>query len=166
MRDTRALIVGRYQPFHLGHLKAIETIAGNTEEIIIGIGSAQESHTLKNPFTSGERIMMIKRSLSANFKGHILPIPDLYNNAVWVSHVVSLVPEFHVVYSRNPLVKRLFKEADFEVREQPLFNKEEYSGTEIRKRIIEGDIWEDLVPKGVLEIIEEIDGVNRLKELA
>ena len=44
----RGLFVGRFQPVHSGHLKALEYVFEQVEEVIIGIGSAQVSHTLKN----------------------------------------------------------------------------------------------------------------------
>jgi len=97
---------------------------------------------------------------------HIIPIPDVHNNAIWVSHVVSFSPPFEVVYSGNPLVKRLFKEAGFETKTQPMFKRKEYWGTEIRDRMIKGKNWEELVPTSVLEVMREIKAVARLKDLS
>src|SRR5207245_2773190 len=61
----RALFVGRFQPFHRGHLATVRRILETNDEIIVGIGSAQYSHTGENPFTAGERYEMIKRALDA-----------------------------------------------------------------------------------------------------
>ena len=165
----RGLLIGRFQPFHLGHMYVIKKIAEEVDEIIIGIGSAQKSHSLENPFTAGERLMMISRSLYENGidkNYYIIPINDIDNNSLWVSHVKSLTPPFDKVYSGNPLVKRLFKEAGKEVATPPLFNRKEYSGTEIRRRMLNGEPWEELVPKAVVEVIEEVKGVERLRDLA
>ena len=65
----------------------------------------------------------------------------------------------------QPLTRRLFEEAGYNVRSAPLFNREVYSGTEIRKRIISGKEWEHLVPKGVAETIIEVGGDQRLRDL-
>ncbi len=168
MKKKRGLLIGRFQPFHKGHLFVVEKILEEVDEIIIGIGSAQISHTLENPFTAGERLMMIAKSLfenGINKTFYIIPIPDVNNNAIWVSHVKSLTPPFDVVYSGNPLVKRLFKEAGIEVRTPPLYNRKLFSGTEIRKRMINDEDWQSLVPKAVVSVVEEIDGVSRLKDL-
>jgi nicotinamide-nucleotide adenylyltransferase len=165
----RGLLIGRFQPFHKGHVYVIKEILKEVDEIIIGIGSAQLSHTLENPFTAGGRVTMISKSLFENGikkNFYIIPINDVNNNSLWVSHVKSLTPPFQIVYSANPLVKRLFKEVGMEVRTPPLFNREKYSGTEIRRRILEDEPWEDLVPKAVVETIKEVDGVRRMKELA
>ncbi|MGD1061034.1 MAG: nicotinamide-nucleotide adenylyltransferase [Methanomassiliicoccales archaeon] len=162
-----ALVIGRFQPFHRGHLEVIRTISEDCDTVTIGIGSAQFSHTIENPFTAGERHLMISRALKdARVEDYFLvPIIDINRYAVWVSHVVSLVPLFQAIYSNNPLTRRLFEEAGFEVRDSPMFNREVYSGTEIRRRMIVGEDWRTAVPSAVAEVVEEIDGVNRLKEL-
>jgi len=166
--DLNALIIGRFQPFHKGHLEVVRKIAKECDSVIIGIGSAQFSHTLDNPFTAGERHLMISRSLrEEELKNYFLvPIIDVNRYAVWVAHVASLVPPFKVVYSNNALTRRLFEEAGCEVRASPLYNRESYSGREIRRRMMAGEEWEHLVPQAVARVIEEIGGVARLKDLS
>ncbi len=162
-----ALVIGRFQPFHKGHLEVVRAIAEESDTVTIGIGSAQFSHTLENPFTAGERHLMISRALKeVGLEDYFLvPIVDINRYAVWVAHVVSLVPPFQAIYSNNPLTRRLFEEAGYEVRDSPLFNRDVYSGTEIRRRMITGEDWRSAVPNAVAAVIDEIDGVNRLKEL-
>ena len=55
---VRGLLVGRLQPIHDGHMDVISRILAEVDEVIIGIGSAQLSHTLKDPFTAGERMWL------------------------------------------------------------------------------------------------------------
>ncbi len=166
--DNFSLVVGRFQPLHVGHMDVIRKCAEESEHLTIGIGSAQYSHTPENPFTAGERYMMINKTLRDegidNYS--IVPIEDLNRYPVWVSHVVSLVPPFKRVYSNNPLTKRLFQEAGFEVRASPLYNREIFSGTEIRRRIVNDEEWRPLVPAPVAEVIDAIDGVERLKQIS
>ena len=161
------LIIGRFQPFHNGHMEVIRKICSECDHIIIGIGSAQYSHTEKDPFTAGERYQMIAEALRSegmdNF--YIVPIEDLNRYAVWVSQVESMCPPFNVVYSNNPYTRRLFQEAGYEVRDSPLYNRSEYSGTEVRNRIREGKEWEHLVPDAVAKVIKQCDGVNRISDL-
>jgi len=162
--------VGRMQPVHDGHLDVIKRILDEVDEVIIGIGSAQLSHTLKDPFTAGERVMMLTKALTENgvpaSSYYIIPIEDISCNSVWVAHVEMLTPPFKYVYSGNPLVQRLFVEAGYQVTEPPLFNREIYSGTEVRKRMLQDENWEDLVPDSVLEVINEVEGILRLKHLS
>ncbi len=163
----RGFYIGRFQPFHLGHRKVITEIAKRVDELVIGIGSAQQSHTPENPFTAGERIMMISRSLEdLDLYYYVIPINDIYRNAIWVSHVRSMTPPFTDVFSNNPLVTRLFHEAGYGVKYSPMYNRHEYSGTEIRRRMLAGEDWEKLVPKEVVDVIKEIKGVERLKAVA
>ncbi|MCL5408375.1 MAG: nicotinamide-nucleotide adenylyltransferase [Candidatus Thermoplasmatota archaeon] len=164
----RPLLIGRFQPFHNGHMWLARKIINEYGSLIIGIGSAQESHTLSNPFTAGERQYMIQRALEADsiHDYYLVPIEDLYRNSLWVSHIVSLTPPFDIAISANPLVKRLFMEAGKNVLEPKMKSRELYSGREIRKKIIEGEKWDDLVPDQVYKVIMEIDGIKRLQDLA
>ncbi|KAA0005467.1 MAG: nicotinamide-nucleotide adenylyltransferase [Thermoplasmata archaeon] len=163
----KALFVGRFQPFHNGHLRVLKTVYKDFDEIIIGIGSSQYSNTLENPFTAEERKEMIEKTLDRegikNYK--IYFIPDIHNYPKWVSHVESIVPKFDVVISNNLLTSKLFSEKGYIVRNTPLFEREKYSGKEIRRRMLEGREWKNLVPKQVVDIIEKIKGVERIKNL-
>jgi nicotinamide-nucleotide adenylyltransferase len=120
-----------------------------------------------NPFTSGERHLMISNTLKDegidNY--HIVTLEDLNRYSLWVAHVVSHSPKFDVVYAHNPVSIRLFSEAGFDVVELELYKPDQYSGTEIRRRMIIGEEWKDLVPKRVVEVINEIDGVKRLRDI-
>jgi len=164
---TTALLIGRYQPFHNGHLEVVKKILQECDLLVIGIGSAQASHSKDNPFTGGERIMMISEALAEEgvplHRYIIVPIQDVNNNALWVSHVKAFCPPFDVTYTRNPLTKRLLGEAGIKVKQQPEFDRHKYSGTAIRERMLAGKDWESLVPKGAARIIKKIGGVERLK---
>lgn len=166
---TVGLTIGRYQPFHKGHLTVVEEISESVDEIVICIGSAQVSHEPDDPFTAGERVAMVQRALLDNEIDkffYIIPVEDISRNAAWVSHVEALTPPFDEVYSRNPLVVRLFKEAGYGVEKAPLYRREKFSGTEIRRRMLRGEEWRHLVPEGVADTVDEVDGVRRLRDLA
>ena len=110
----RGLFIGRFQPFHNGHLKGIEWALKRCDELVIAVGSTQRSFDRMDLFTAGERIEMIRRALRASkLDGRciIVPVSDINNNALWVSHLTSLCPEFQVVFSNNSLVKLLFSES-------------------------------------------------------
>ncbi len=165
----RALFIGRFQPFHKGHLEAVKMILEENDEIIIAIGSSQYSHKLENPFTAGERIVMIRKALESEGIDHsrvwIIPVPDIHIHMMWVSEVVGYTPKFDVVYTNEPLTRRLFIEAGFKVKAIPFIKRKTYSATEIRKRMIEDQNCEELEPKAVAEYIKKIDGVQRVKDL-
>jgi nicotinamide-nucleotide adenylyltransferase len=165
---TRGFYIGRFQPYHDGHHRMIERIAEDVDELVLGVGSADASHTVHDPFTAGERIMMITKALAAfDLVTYVVPIEDIDRNSVWVSHVTSMCPRFDVAYSNNPLVIQLFEERGVPVHQSPMFNREVLQGTQIRERMIEPDDdgWRDLLPEVVTETIEEIGGVERLRQL-
>src|SRR5215475_778636 len=107
----RGLMIGRFQPFHRGHFCLVNQILEDCNEIIIVVGSAQLNYRFTDPFTAGERILMVKKSLlESNFdlsKFYIIPLVDDDNNARWLSYLISMVPPFDILYSGNQLVKAL-----------------------------------------------------------
>lgn len=162
----RAFYIGRFQPYHNGHQFVIDLIAGEADEIIIGIGSAQLSHDDENPFTAGERVLMITRALeNLNKPCYVIPIEDIKRNALWVAHIISMTPPFDIVYTNNPLVIRLFREAGIPVCSPALFERQTHSGTVIRERLRCGIPWESLVPGPVVDVIHEIGGAQRIRDL-
>ena len=162
----RGFYIGRFQPYHEGHHRMVERITEDVDELVLGVGSADGSHTTHDPFTAGERIMMITKALAGfDLVTYVVPIEDIDRNSVWVSHVTSMCPRFDVAYSNNPLVIQLFEEAGVPVRQSPMFHREVLEGTQIRERMIAGENWQELVPNVVAETIEGIDGVSRLQHL-
>ena len=170
MDKVRGILIGRMQPGHNGHMEVIKRILEEVDEIVIGIGSAQLSHEVKDPFTAGERVLMMTQALAEidvdPSRYYIIPMQDINFNAIWASHVKMLTPPFSIVYSGNPLVKQLFAEEGYEVRQPPLYDRIHLSGTEVRRRILEDKNWQELVPKATADLLKEIDGVNRLKNLS
>jgi nicotinamide-nucleotide adenylyltransferase len=163
----RGFYIGRFQPYHNGHQSVLEHIADEVDEIIIGVGSAQLSHQVDNPFTAGERVLMITRSLAPlRCPFYVIPIEDIQRNALWVAHVRSMTPPFDLCYSSNPLVVQLFKEAGVRVQLPAMYERDTHSGTEIRRRMLKGERWENLVPPAVIQVIKEIDGTERLAQIA
>ena len=163
----RGFYIGRFQPYHNGHHQMVAEIAKEVDELVLGIGSAGDSHSPRNPFTAGERVMMVTKSVADfDITTYAVPIEDLDRNSVWVSHVQSMSPAFDVAYSNNPLVIQLFTEAGVEVHQSPMFNRDVLEGTELRDRMIHDESWRDLVPGPVVDIIEEIDGIERLQRVS
>lgn len=164
------MFIGRFQPVHLGHIEAIKDIIKENDELIVVIGSAQYSHTVDNPFTAGERYEMLRLALSEAgidlSKVLIVPVPDVGYHSIWVSHLKSLTPTFHVVYTNNPLVTTLFREAGYEVRPIKMYRRDELVATKIRKMMLEGTDWRSLVPRSVADFIDRINGIERLRTIA
>lgn len=165
---TTGLFVGRFQPFHLGHLATTRFALKLVDMLVIVVGSAQRSHESRNPFTAGERVSMIKASLDADSeidarKILIIPVPDVDVHSLWTKQVDMLVPKYEIVFANDPLTLHLFKEAGIKTIEAPLINRKKVSATEIRHRMVSGEEWRELVPIPASRIIDEIKGVERVR---
>ncbi|MEM0001624.1 MAG: nicotinamide-nucleotide adenylyltransferase [Desulfurococcaceae archaeon] len=167
---NRCLIIARFQPLHLGHLYVIEYCLSKFDEVIIVVGMASQSHTPENPFTAGERVEMIRRSLkwkNVDLSRVItITLPTLEVSRVAVHYVKLYSPPFEAVVTLNPIIKTIFIEEGYRVLEPPVLNRELYRGSYIRKLMSEGDDkWRGLVPPPVADLIDEIKGVERVKML-
>ncbi len=160
-----SIFPGRFQPFHLGHLYAINSILEMEGELIIIVENARESFTFNNPFTAGERMEMILGTLGKRKNVIVVPIENIKNNAEWVSYLKSMLPSFKRCYSNNILVKLLMENAGVDVIGIDFYERDKYSGTEIRKRIALGMEWKDLVPGFVYEYITSRNLDKRVRSL-
>jgi nicotinamide-nucleotide adenylyltransferase len=168
---SRGLFIGRFQPFHLGHIAAIKFALTNVDELIIVIGSSQASYDKQNPFTAGERLSMIKDSLNADTlidckKTQIVPVPDTNVQSTWTHTVDMLVPKYDVVFTNNAFTGYLFIQRNITVTEPKLLNRDDLSGTEIRRRMLKNIKWTHLVTEQTQVIIQKINGVERVKKIA
>jgi nicotinamide-nucleotide adenylyltransferase len=162
------LFIGRFQPFHKGHLEAIKFALGMVDMLWIVIGSAEKSYESRNPFTAAERLLMIKSTLEANnIKGwYAIPVYDASFHFIWTTSINMLVPSYDVVFTNDPLTKLLFKREEKKVIEIELKDRSLLSGTEIRRRIAHDLEWRSLLSNEVVNIIESVDGINRIKLLS
>jgi nicotinamide-nucleotide adenylyltransferase len=166
---VRALLVGRFQPFHHGHLSVVREVRTTrpNEELILGIGSAQDAYTWKNPFTAGERVEMTLRALrEAEITGvEVFPISDIDRHAIWVRYVETIVPPFERVYTNNPLTRLLFEQGRYTVDSPRLVDRGRLEGETIRGLIATGGDWKPHVPPAVVRYLEELDAPARLRVL-
>ena len=171
------LYVGRFQPFHLGHLSALKQALANCDFLIIGIGSSQYSNTPDNPFTATERTEMIKAALDENQIGSkkykIILVSNVENNDLWPAHVVKTVPTFDTLFTGSEIVKTLFENYNKTVGthnqkpiqiNSPTFEKD-ISATKVRQAIIKDQDWQKLVPKSVAKILQNISAPEKLKAI-
>jgi nicotinamide-nucleotide adenylyltransferase len=161
------LIIGRFQPLHWGHVRLIEWIRGDGALPHIGIGSSQFAHTRENPFTAAERRRMVEaadKALGLHIAA-ICEVPDIFDDAKWVSHVEACCGKFDMVYSNNEWTSGLFAEAGYEVRPAPLFERERLEGSKIRLLIKERglDAVREAVPEPVMAILKELDAEKRIR---
>lgn len=169
-KSERGLMIGRFQPFHRGHLYLAQQIISECHELVIAIGSSQFNYTFSNPFTAGERIYMIHEALvEANVtldKVYIIAIPNSENNSIWLQHLKSMVPKFNVLYTGNAFVKGLvMDDENLQIKNPNFLDEVNYNGTHIRTCIVSNKKWKKLVPNSIYRTITHMDGISRVKML-
>ena len=169
-KNLTAALIGRFQPFHLGHLDLIRQILTESNNVILIIGSSQANFTPHNPFTAGERIQMIRNSLMESKicleKVTLTHVMDNQNNYGWFSNLKSFAPPFDVLYTGNVFIKLLIEDEKILIREPNFSRKDLYNGSHIRQLMANDDPrWQNLVPYAVKKIISDLNGTERIRKL-
>lgn len=157
----KAGFLGRFQPFHLGHYNVIEKKKDEFKEFFVLIGSPGKSRTERNPLSFDERKSLIKACFP---ELEVVPIEDTDEspeetewsdevNREWAQKFEEKGLE--IVVSGNDLVKDIIENhTDIEVERPEMFEKNIYSGKEIRRRVKSGEEWRYLTPKCSHEKLE------------
>jgi len=161
------LLIGRFQPFHLGHLEAFRFALSKVDKLWIGIGSSNKPSEKNNPFTADERKEMILSSIDNSISNRIqiFLIPDLENHQKWIENIDMIVPDFEVIFTNDELTQLLYSKRGKKVISVPFKNREVLSGTNIRNKILSDQDWQTMIPDGTKTILEKIGANNRLKIL-
>lgn len=159
--ETIGAIVGRFQPFHLGHAKLIQTMLNNHHYIKIGVGSSQYAGTPDNPFSFEQRKKMIELTLKAkkisNARYSIYAIPDLHDYEKWGSSVIEILSPFDFFYSNSPWTRQIMKEYQKKCAPLLKFDFESFNGNNIRNRLRKQKSIEDLVPIPVNDYLKSLN---------
>lgn len=95
-----ALVFGRWQPLHNGHMCLFNEAIENYKHVLVFVGSSNKPRTPQNPFTADERIDMLNTALATPFAERlegihdIVPLPDSYLDDVWATDVRRYVNSF------------------------------------------------------------------------
>lgn len=99
-KHTLAVIFGRWQPLHNGHMSLFEEAVKSAKHVLVFVGSSNRPRTPKNPFTADERIDMIHKAFEDQLENQIegmysvVALPDSYLDSVWSTDVRRLVNTF------------------------------------------------------------------------
>lgn len=171
--SKKLLVIGRFQPFHVGHFNLIKRYHNARFFIKIGIGSSENELSQKNPLIKKEREEIIKKAMNEakirNFK--IFQIPDINNDSNYVKHVLKIVGKFDTIVTGNPVVLKLF----LEYKSKNPWNIESFEESSgrpggkitssiIRKRWLKKSDKRDL-PKSTFDYLNSINFSDRLKKL-
>ncbi len=164
-------MIGRFQPFHLGHLKAVEYVLSQSEELVIGLGSSQYKRTPRNPLSTDERyemIVRVMRSVEIDLsKVFLVPIPDTESREEsWGSIVLDRIPRVDVAYTNDRETRIDLEAVGMEVFPIPLYRRDILSATNIRRLAASGNsLWRQFVPDPVASFLDEIDFEGIMRDI-
>lgn len=94
-RPDYVVFIGRFQPFHNGHLKILKHALDRAKKsVVVVLGSANSPRTIKNPFTADERRDMIKACLTDTQANRLIFVAAedcAYNDTLWFTNVTRAV---------------------------------------------------------------------------
>ena len=151
------LLIGRFQPIHIGHIELIKHALSNCDKLIIVIGSDSTERTERNPFLTRERIDMIKMCFTIDELSRIIlcPLKDYFDNTKW-SHAVNEIvnDNSNSKHNDNEIILFGFDKDNstyylslFPLYKQMLVESSygSINGTDIRKKLFEHKIIDESV---------------------
>lgn len=87
------VVIGRFQPFHKGHLNLIHKAMLLAPKTFVFLGSDNATRTPKNIWTTSERLQMIKPCFLEQELQQIIfaGLPDYQDDQDWVNHIQEFV---------------------------------------------------------------------------
>lgn len=170
-RYKLGLICGRFSPIHNGHKMIIDKSLEICDRTLVFVGSAQESGTLRNPFSADFRIDLLRKIYSENRKLRIEKLDDMTNeydiNSLWGQYVIDKTIECEgrkadaIISGNDESRKDWFSVGQMKNVKEVLLDRRtiSISATKLRGYILIGDLraWKRYVPN---EIIPEFDRVR------
>ena len=162
-----ALFIGRFQPFHKGHREALLHLFSLGYDALVVVGSSDQNYSFANPLTSGERLEMVRTVINHEKWNDrvrfLVPFPDISDNMVWTSALITSLPRFSAVFGNNELVSILFEKNNYLVIRPPLVDRTNLQGLVIRQRIQNNESWKDSVPSYLHSLLYSYAFEERLR---
>ena len=179
-------VLGRFQPFHNGHVHLIEKAWEIHQESYakipfrIAIGSSNRNPSLLNPWNWEERKSMIKLWIedaipAASKMIDYCAIPDIENPPNWVQHAEKYHGKAGIIASSDVELGKLYLDAGWPVIEIEMKLREQWEGWRVREtaRMISTINNEDAqrsilslsIPEIIVEWILQKDRLHRLSTL-
>ncbi len=145
-----ALLIGRFQPFHKGHLYLLQTALSLAEEVVIALGSSNVLDE-KNPLSYESRVQMLQSVLEHEGVGDrvraIVPSPDDTSDEVWLKTLLQNVGPFDIALGNNDWVNDVLRQAGYNALTLPDLERDIFQVTFIRQIMKDGGEWESRVPQ-------------------
>lgn len=170
MKYKVALFIGRFQPFHKGHLYSLKKCLEIAEKVTVVVAKSNVSGTQDDPWDAQVRERMIQAVVKneglENQVVKVVSCPDNPSDSVWLSDILKKAGKFDIVVSNNEWVLSIMRGAGYRVIESGLYNRDELEGVKIREMMRRGDEgWKLRVPVCIAEIINNqvpIHGLSRV----
>lgn len=166
------IYIGRFQPFHLGHLLMLLRALRKGALVVLVLGSDSDERTLKNPLLALERALTVSLSLPVDAAGRVVfaAVPDFQSNDDWVTAVreavARRVPE---AASRIALLGHFKDESSYYLNHFPDWTLEsvervnELDATAVRNVLFDADLsaearfkqLQEMVPAGVATFLQD-----------
>lgn len=182
MKNNFGVIVGRFQPFHLHHLRYALAARKLCEHLVVGITNPDDSSTkvnhkdlnrsLKsnNPLNYFERMLVVRESLLASglIENEFSIIPFPINKP---EYIAQYTPEkakyFLTIYDLWGEEKKKILES-LGLNVEVLWNKDVsekgINATEIRKNIVQGVRWEHDLISSAAQLMKSMQLDTKIKE--
>lgn len=179
--DSCVVVLGRFQPLHLGHTSLIKAAEewrlenSADSQLVLCIGSSNRPESMTNPWNYNEREEMI-RSWLKNEQGFdnvkIVSIPDIDNPPVWVSHAEKYHGKNGSFFTSDSFSAELYSKAGWNVVKFPLEKRDQYEGWRVRATALMLSTINDdeairtvlslSLPESTIDYLIKIDGFRRL----
>ncbi|HJN55745.1 MAG TPA: hypothetical protein QF646_05105 [Candidatus Poseidoniales archaeon] len=171
------IVLGRFQPFHLGHAGLLTSVldAASPAIVMVAIGSANAGIGPNDPWSAAERQEMIEAW--AEDEGHsdrlrFVHIPDINDPPNWVKHAEMYHGTSGVLHTSDASTESLYEESGWIIQRHELLNREDLVGWRVRETlkltfaVPEVDavqmILKESIPSAVIDWLSEEDRTKRL----
>lgn len=153
-----ALIVGRFQPFHNGHLYLLKKTLEAADKMILAVGSSNVLNE-DNPLSFEIRVKMLEKVIKEEGLSEkvlkIVPSPDDPSDDIWLKLLLKNAGKFDIAVGNNDWTNGILKDAGYKVLEIKYLNRDIYQGVVIRQLFKTGGNWQTLVPEYLIEFINK-----------
>jgi bifunctional NMN adenylyltransferase/nudix hydrolase len=176
----KAVVIGRFQPVHVGHLSLFKKAASLADELVVVVGSSFKSRSIKNPFSHEFRSVLIQEAVKSLPSAVVLNfayVPDsMYDDVEWVKDV-QLACNAHIgADERVVLVGHDKDESSYYLKLFPTWDYEEaldvtgLSASELRSVYFSGDaganaVLEANLPKPVFQALMQFKAMPQYSAL-
>jgi len=164
------VFIGRFQPFHAGHLSVVEEALRKSEKLVMVLGSKEKPISPRNPLTYEQRCELIRATLTPlqNERVQITGVCDHeYNLQKWIAEVQKVVfiethKEFRAGPTKISLIGHSKDHTSYYLNLFPSWDRidvpalETFDGTALRKCLHSGSYY----PVGRIKMKQEFAGIK------